>query len=140
MTRAEKIARRIFQRIGTAIAVRVGNAVDVAGKRRESGFVGMGFAGERQGHHGAAVEGVFEGDDAGASGVGAGDLYCVLDRFSAAVYEQRFLGEVAGGDFVHSLGESDVVFVGRDLNAGVQEVFELGADGSDYGLATMSDV
>ncbi len=70
-----EIARRIFQVVRAAIAVGEWNAVDLAGEGSESGFVGMSFASQSQGHHGAAVEGVFKGDDAGALGVmSAGDL------------------------------------------------------------------
>ena len=87
MARAEQIARRILQRIRTAIAVRVRNAVNIARKGREAGFVGMGLAGQRQRHHGAAVKGVFESDDAGPSGVRPRDLHRILHRFGAAVHE-----------------------------------------------------
>jgi hypothetical protein len=45
----------------------------------------MSLAGEGQGHHRAAVEGVFKRDDAGTLGVGAGDLDGVLDGFGAGV-------------------------------------------------------
>ena len=93
MTRAVKIARGIFHVIGAAIAVGERDAIHLAGKRRESGLVRMRLAGEGQRHHGAAVEGVFEGDDAGALGVGAGDLDRVLDRLGAAVDEDSFLRE-----------------------------------------------
>ena len=100
----------------------------------------MGFAGERERHHRAAVESVFEGDDPRALCVGAGDLDCVLDGFGAAVHEQRFLRKLAGRDFVHALGEPDVTFVGRDLHAGVQEVVELSVHGGDYRLLAMADI
>ena len=108
VARAEQIARRILQRIGAAIAVRVRNAVNIAGERREAGLIRMRLAGQRQRHHGAAVKGVFEGDDAGASGVRARDLYRVLDRLSAGVHKKRLLGKLAGRDLIHALGETDV--------------------------------
>ena len=140
MSRAVKFARRIFQVVRAAIAIREWDAINLAGKGRETGFVGMGFAGERERHHGAAVEGVFEGDDRRALCVGAGDLDRVLDGFRATVYEQSFLGELAGRDFVHALGEPDVAFVGRDLDAGVEEFVELSMHGIDYGLLAVAGV
>ena len=85
----------------------------------------MSLAGEGESHHGAAVEGVFKGDDPGAAGVGAGDLDCVLDRLGAGVHEQRLLGKFAGSNFIHALGQTDIIFVRRDLHAGVQEAVEL---------------
>src|ERR1019366_3746616 len=88
MARAVKIARGIFQIVRAAITVGERNAIDLAGERRESGLVRMRLAGESERHHGAAVEGVFEGDDCGALGVGASDLDSVLDGFSAAVDEE----------------------------------------------------
>ena len=98
VARAVQIARRILQRIRAAIAVGVRNAVNIAGKRREAGFVRMRLAGQRQRHHGAAVKRIFESDDAGASGVRARDLHRVLYRFSAGVHEQRLLGKLSGRD------------------------------------------
>ena len=55
----------------------------------------MRLAGERQRHHGASVEGVFESDDAGAAGVGAGNLHRVLDGFGAGIYKDGFLGKLS---------------------------------------------
>src|SRR5262245_30452346 len=74
MASAVKVAGRIFQRIRAAVTVGIGNAIDIAGKRGKSRFVRMCLAGESQRHHGAAVEGIFEGDDARASSVGARDF------------------------------------------------------------------
>ena len=56
----------------------------------------MSFASQSQGHHGAAVEGVFKGDDAGALGVGAGDLDGVFDGFCTGVDEEVFLAKLPG--------------------------------------------
>ena len=140
MTRAVKIARRIFQVVGAAIAVGERNAIHLARKRRESGLVRMRFAGQRQRHHGAAVKRVFEGDDAGALGVGARNLDRVLDRLGAAVDEDGFLRELARSDFVHALGKPDVALVGRDLHAGVQEAIELVFHRFDDRFLAMPDV
>ena len=140
MACAVEIAGGIFQVVGTAIAVGKWDAVNVAGEWREAGLVGMSLAGEGERHHGAAVEGVFEGDDGGTFGVGAGNLNSIFDGFSAAVDEQRLLGKLAGSDFIHALGQADVTFVGRDLDAGMEEFVELDADGVDYGLLAMAGV
>src|ERR1019366_8179104 len=70
MACAKEIARRIFQVIRAAIAVGERNAINVARKRSEAGLVRMSFAGESESHHGAAVEGVFEGYDRGTLRVG----------------------------------------------------------------------
>src|SRR5439155_15472119 len=61
------------------------DAVDVAGERREAGFIRMRFAGERHGEKRAAMEGIFETDDGGTLSVGAGDLDGVFDGFGARV-------------------------------------------------------
>ena len=140
MTRAVEIARRILQVIRAAITVGERDAVNLAGERRESGFIRMRLAGESERHHGAAVESVFEGDDRGTLGIGAGDLDGVLYRFGSAVDEESFLGKLSRRDFVHALGEADVAFVGRDLDAGVEVFIELAADGLDDGLLAMTSV
>src|SRR4051812_12840483 len=56
MTRAVDIARWIFERIRTAIAISVRNAVNVGRKWREARLVRMRFAGQGQRHHGASME------------------------------------------------------------------------------------
>ncbi len=140
MARAVKIARRILQVVGAAIAVGKRDAIDLAGKRRESSFIRMRLAGERQRHHGAAVERVFEGDDARALGIGASNLDRVLDSLGAAVDKDSFLRELARRNFVHALGEANVALVGRDLHAGVQEAVELVFHGVDDRFLAMPDV
>ena len=67
----------------------------------------MRLAGERQRHHGAAVERIFESDDAGTSGGGARDLHGVFDRLGAGVHEQRLLRKVSGRELVQSLRKPD---------------------------------
>ena len=108
MAGAEQIARRILQRIRAAIAVGVRNAVNIARKGSEAGFVGMSLAGQRQRHHGAAVKGILESDDAGASGMRPRNLHRILHRFSAAIHKESFLGELARRDLVHALGQTHV--------------------------------
>ena len=50
------------------------------------------------------------------------------------------MGKLSRRDFVHTLGEADVAFVGRDLNAGVEEFVELAADGIDHCFLAMAGV
>ncbi len=100
----------------------------------------MRLAGEGQRHHGAAVESVFEGDDAGPFRVDAGNLDRVLNRLGAAVHEDCLLRELARSGFVHALGEADVEFIGRNLHAGVQEAVELFFDRADHFVAPMASV
>ena len=64
MARAVEIAGGIFQVVRAAITVGERDAVNLAGERRETGLIRMRLAGESERHHGAAVESVFEGDDA----------------------------------------------------------------------------
>ena len=100
----------------------------------------MRLAGESQRHHGAAVECVFKGDDAGTLGVGARDLHGVLDRLCATIYEDRFLRELSGSHFIHAFREADVTLVRRDLHAGVEEFVDLVFYSFDDRFLAMADV
>src|SRR5438309_7274948 len=86
------------------------------------------------------MKGVFEGDDAGTLGVGAGYFHGVFDGFGSAVDEESLLRKVAGSDFIHALGEADVSLVGGDLNTGVEEAVELVFDSGDDFVATVAHV
>src|SRR5205823_826188 len=83
-----EMPRKIFGgcSCGVAIRISVRNAIDVAGKRLEAGFVRMRFAGERHGKKRAAVESVFKADDGGTLGIRAGDFDGVFDGFGAGVH------------------------------------------------------
>src|SRR5215469_13713131 len=100
MPRTKHFARRVLQRICTPVAVRVRNAVNVGWKWRKSGFVRMSFAGERQSHQGAPMEGVLKRDYSWAFRVCAGDLDSVFHGFGAGIHEQRFLRKIAGRDLI----------------------------------------
>ena len=122
--------------VRAAIAVGVRDAIDLAGEGLEFGLVGMSFAGERETEQGAAVEGVFEANHSGTLGVSTGDLDHILDGFRAGIDEKGLLGEVAGADAVHTLGQGNVVFIRRDLSASVQEpVYLLMNRRGDGGMA-----
>src|SRR6266446_9816922 len=94
--------RESFRRGALFAAIRISerNAVNVAGKRREAGFIRMRLAGERHGEKRAAMEGVLETDDGGALGVSAGDLDGVFDGLGAGVQENGFLRKIAGSQGV----------------------------------------
>src|SRR5262249_10225813 len=101
----------------------------IAGKGFEAGLVGMRFAGERECHHGAAMERIVEYDDCGPLAVGAGNLDRIFYSFGAGIDEQRLLGEFARRERVQFFGDGDITFVWRDAEAEVQVFFELRADG-----------
>ena len=85
----------------------------------------MRFAGQRQGHHGAAVKCIFESDHARTAGVSTRDFDPILDRFRARIYQQSFLGKVSRRDAVQPFCEADIVLVGSDLRTGVQKTLQL---------------
>src|SRR5882672_1314190 len=95
MASTKQVTSRILQRIRTAIAIRVGNPVNIAWKRSEASLVRMRLAGQGQGHHGASVEGILKGDDARPASMRARDLYGILHRLGTAVHKQRLLREPA---------------------------------------------
>src|SRR5205807_5005054 len=133
-----KISGRRPRRVAIRIGVR--NAIDVAGKGLEAGFVGMRFAGEGHGEKRAAVEGVFEANDGGPLGVGAGDFDGVFDGLGAGVHQDGFFRAIAGSERVEFFGHGDVAFVGSDGEAEMEEFVELLADCGGYTRRTMASV
>jgi hypothetical protein len=124
------VARRLAvepERI--AVEVGVVGAVHLGRTRREAGLVGIGLAGQRERHVGAAVEGVREGDDALPAGGDASDLDAVLDRLRAGVDQERALWRRARGDPGQALGERHVALVHADREAQVLELGGLALDG-----------
>src|SRR6266436_4583103 len=97
-----------------AVGIGERNAVDVAGKRLETGFIRMRLAGQRHGEKRAAMEGVFETDDGGTFGVGAGDFDGVFDGLGAGIEENGFFRKNAGSEGVEFFGDGDVAFVRSD--------------------------
>jgi len=93
--------------------------------RAEARLVRLYFAGQAHAGEGASVEGTTEGDHRRALGVMARDLHRVFDRFGAGRQEYRFLWSGPRDDFVEALGKRDVVFVRRDLKAGMGKFGEL---------------
>ena len=116
------------------------NAVDVAGKGLEAGFIRMRLAGQRHGEKRAAMEGVFETNDGGTLGVGAGNLDGVFDGLCARVNEDGFLGKIAGSKRVEFFGNRDVAFVGSDRETEMQVLLELLADGGEHAVRAVADV
>ena len=110
------------QRLRAADAVvldRERDVVDVRQHRAEAGLVRLYLAGEAHAAEGAAVESAAEGDHRRTLRVVPGDLHGVLDCLRPGGEEDGLLRAAARHDFVQPLGERDVVFVGRDLKAGV---------------------
>ena len=128
--RANGVQRGFFadavQRVGER------GAEHVARHWAEVILVGQHLAGHRQGHHGAAVEGAIERDDAGAASGGAGDLHGVFQRFGTGVHQHGLaLGATHGGEFAELLAQLHVGRVGDHRSAGVHHFLELCFDRRD---------
>ncbi|MNY09054.1 hypothetical protein D3C86_1419450 [compost metagenome] len=103
----------------------IDGAVHAAWHQAHAGGVGYFLAGQRQGHHGAAVVAAGEGDHPGATGGGTGDLHRVFHGFGTGGDQQGLLGEVARHPGVDLLAQLDVGLVGQHLEAGVAEFAQL---------------
>src|SRR6266513_165583 len=114
------------------------NAVDVASKGLEAGFIWMRLAGQRHGEKRAAMEGVFETNDGGALGIGTRDLDGVFDGLGPGVDEDGFLRKIAGSQRVQFFGNGNVALVGSDGEAEMQVLLELLADRGDYPRRAMA--
>ena len=88
-------------------------------------LIGLHLAGQRHAHESPAMEGAAKGDDRVAAGGNAGDLDRVFHRFGARCHEHGFLREIARNDGVQTLGQTDVMFIGQHLMAGVGEFRQL---------------
>ena len=77
------------------------------------------------------MEGTAEGDDATATGGGAGNLDGVLDGFCTRSDEDGLPGTVDGHDLVETLGQTHIAVIGGDLVAHVRELLELLARSPD---------
>ena len=119
--------QRMLER-DAVIRHRVGQVIDLRQHRPKAGLVGMHLAGETHACERAAVEAARERDHGRAPGMEARDLDGVLDRLRAGGQEQGLLGTGARGERVQLLGEGDVALVGRHLEAGMHEVFQLPCD------------
>jgi hypothetical protein len=85
------------------------------------------------------VIGVVERGDGLLPGMGAGDLDGVLDRFRSGVEQRRALFVVARGQPVERLGHGHIALVGRDHEAGVGELLDLGLDRVDHTRSAVAD-
>src|SRR5437660_4878621 len=85
MPRTVQIARRILLRIRAPVAVSKRDPVDFARKWREPSLIRMRLAGQRQRHHGASVERIFESDDARSLRISARSLERGAASFRAAM-------------------------------------------------------
>src|SRR5258708_23046538 len=123
-----------------AVGIGEMNAVDVAGKRLEAGFIRMRLAGERHGEKRAAMEGVFKTNNGRALGVSARDLDGVFDGLGAGVEENGFLREIAGSQGVEFFRDGNVALVGGDGEAEMQVLLDLFADGRKHARSAVADV
>ncbi len=123
-----------------AIAVRVGQPVDLRRERAEVGLVGHDLGGQGHGEQGPSVEGVLEGDDGVLARGVPGDLDGVLDGFSPGVREHGLDRSVDGHGPVHLGGQGDVRFVRHDVEAGVRELGGLVLDGGDHAGVAVAHV
>src|SRR5882724_10710827 len=114
---AGDFAARIGEPVRTTIAIGIWQAIDITGKRFETSFVRMCFAGQRECHQGASMKRVMERNNRRPLGICASNFDSVLDGFRSAVYQQSFLGEFAGRQRVHSFGDGDIAFVGSHAEA-----------------------
>src|SRR6266567_6172067 len=123
-----------------AVGIGKRNAVNVAGKRLEAGFIRMRLAGKRHGQKRAAMEGVLKTNDGGALGKGARDLDGIFDGFGAGVQENGFLRKIAGSQGVEFFRDGDVALVGSDGEAEMQVLLDLFADGRKHARSAVADV
>ena len=121
--------------LGTAQSITEGvgrrNAVHLGGERSKPVLVGHVLG--REGHReiGAAVVGVVHHHNGVSSGRESRNLDGVLHRFGTRVEERRRLRVIAGSDGGEFFAHFDVFEVGRDHEARVSEVRDLGLHGGD---------
>ncbi len=96
-----------------------------------AGRVRHDFAGQAQGHHGAAVVGAGEGDHAGTAGRGTRDFHGVFNGFRTGGDQQGFLGEVAWHLGVDFFAQLHVRLIGQYLEARVGQLVQLLGHGGD---------
>ena len=124
-----RVAARIIEAEGTAVAVGIGHAVDFRGEGAVAELVGLDLAGQGHAQQRTTVKGVFEADDAGPLRRVAGHLDRVFHRFGAAVGKQGQLGEIAGGQAIQPFGQLYIGLVHGHMEAGMDELAGLVADG-----------
>ncbi len=112
-------------RVGPAVGVRIGDPVDLGGKRPQAGLVRMRLRGHRHREHRAPVEGALEDDHRRPLRVRTRELDRVLDRLGTGVEERRLGRAAERGELDHALRQLDVDLVRDDREVGVGEVCEL---------------
>ena len=108
-------------RVGAAVVLREGRAVDLGRERPHPDLVRVRARGERHRQQRAAVEGALEGDHGGSLGVEPRELDGVLDRLGAGVEEGGLGGPAERRALEQPLGELDVGLVGNDREVGVRK-------------------
>ena len=71
------------------------------------------------------MEGAAEGNDATATGGGAGDLHSIFDSLGTCGDKDGLPGAFDGHDLVETLGQAHIAVIGGDLVAHVRELLEL---------------
>ncbi len=113
---------------------------DVGGEGADPGAQRPVLAVEGQAQQSAAVEAVLEADDAAPLGEGAGELDGVLDGLGAAVEERGFARALEAGGFHQLAADLEIPRIGADVEAGVQELARLLAQGGHHLRVAMADV
>src|SRR5690348_1236636 len=140
MMRAINAARRVLHRIRAAVAVCIGNPINVGNERPKTGLVWMRFARQRHRQQSPAVKRILEADHSRPARVGARDFHCIFNRLRAAVHEERLLREIPGNNLIHPLRQPHISLVGRDAEAHVHERIELFAQCGDHALRPVAGV
>ena len=129
MVRAKYAASRILERIRAAVAIGVGDAVDIGRERLKTCFVRMRLACERHREHRPSMERILEADNRRAARVATRDFHGVLDGLRSAIDEHRLLRKIPRDDGIQLLRQLDIFPIRRDTEAGVQERLHLFANG-----------
>ncbi len=132
---AFKDAFDAFYRIFYANVLGFGRKQTVVHPRRhraEIGLVRQHLAGERQRHHGAAVERAAKRNHAVALGRRAGDFHRIFHRFGAAGEKLAFHFTGNRHQTVDTLGQFNVAVIRHDLKRGVAELLQLRFHRCDY--------
>ena len=115
-----------------SVAVGEGREVYPWDEGSEADLVGVPLPREGKGHVRAPVEAVLEADDPRSTCMLAHDLYSVLYGLRAAVEQNHPLLEATWGDLGKLLGQVEVWLVVDHMDAAVDELSGLTADGLNH--------
>lgn len=86
------------------------------------------------------MKSIFETDHPRPARVAARNLDRVLDGFGTAINKQRFLGKVPRRQGIQPLCQTDITFVGGNVEAGVEETVKLCPDRLDHGARAVPNI